>query len=121
MLVRDGIDAAVMTILQEYSEAAEETVGNAISAVTKETAKSLRNTAPKDTGEYAKGWTSKMEKRRMSAVGTVYNRKKPNLAHLLEHGHGPGRRGWRVAAVPHIAKAAAWAEEEMVRRLTQKL
>jgi hypothetical protein len=64
-------------------------------------AKDLRETSPKDTGEYAKGWAYRQE-----APGSyrVYNKKKPQLTHLLEHGHAK-RGGGRVEGRPHIKPA----------------
>lgn len=126
MAVNQNIGAAVMEILQDYAAEEAEVVEREVEAVTKATAKRLRETSPKSQKprtekRYFKGWTAKFERKRMQAAGTVYNKTKPGVAHLLESGHGPGRRGWRVQAFPHIAKAAAWAEDELMRRLTQNL
>ena len=126
MAVKQDLDAAVLKILQDYAEEEEETVAREVETVTKATAKLLRETSPQSKHprtekRYFKGWAAKFERQRMQAAGTVYNKTKPGVAHLLEFGHGPGKRGWRVRAVPHIAKAAAWAEEELMRRLVSKL
>lgn len=121
--VTTDLNAAVMRILQEYAGDAEAAVTETITAVTKQAAKRLRATSParKKGGVYAKSWQSKVEKSRNMAAGVVYNSKKPGLAHLLEHGHGPGKRGWRVAAKRHIAPVADWAEAEAVKKLVSKL
>ena len=94
-----------------------EEVGAAIEEAVKETARALatdlRETSPKDTGEYAKGWTARKEG---PGRYVVYNKKKPQLTPLLEHGHAK-RGGGRVEGRPHIKPA----EERHVPQLERKI
>ena len=100
---------AVRTYTEEVGEAIEEAVKETAQAL----AADLRETSPKDTGEYAKGWTA-----RKGGPGryVVYNKKKPQLTHLLEHGHAK-RGGGRVEGRPHIKPA----EERHIPQLERKI
>ena len=100
---------AVRTYTEEVGAAIEEAVKKTAQALTAD----LRETSPKDTGEYAKGWTAKKEG---PGRYVVYNKKKPQLTHLLEHGHAK-RGGGRVEGRPHIKPA----EERHVPQLERKI
>jgi len=96
-------------------------VSRAIDEAARETAKAmvadLRQTSPKDTGEYAKGWT-----RRKESPGSyrVYNKTKPQLTHILEHGHAK-RGGGRVEGRPHIKPAEDRHAPEFEKKVQQIL
>lgn len=102
----------------------------AIRAVAKETAQRIRTDASVKrglhrTGEYASGWTLKKKGGRGKIGGyVVYNRSKPGLTHLLEKGHviknAKGTYG-RTAGIPHIKPAESWSQQEIMRKLSQKL
>lgn len=100
---------AVRTYTEEVGEAIEEAVKETAQAL----ATDLRETSPKDTGEYAKGWTARKEG---PGRYVVYNKKKPQLTHLLEHGHAKAGGG-RVEGIPHIKPA----EERHVPQLERKI
>lgn len=121
MSVTTDIEAAVMEILEDYSGDVQEAVVSTVTGVTRQAARMLRKSSPERTGDYAKGWRGSIENTRTQVRGTVHNVKKPQIAHLLEKGHGPGKRGWRVDAIPHIGPVEAWASEEAVRRLRERL
>lgn len=113
----------IKKILDDYSAEASEEVKEAVKTVTKKTAKKVRQNAKSTfngTGAYAKGWTSKVEVDRMSATGTIYNKNKPWLAHLLENGHAK-RGGGRVAGRPHIKPAEEEAKKELVDEIERRL
>ena len=97
----DDLAGEIVLAVRTYTEE----VGAAIEEAVKETAQALaadlRETSPKDTGEYAKGWTARKEGQ---GRYVVYNKKKPQLTHLLEHGHAK-RGGGRVEGRPHIKPA----------------
>ena len=77
----------------------------------------LKQTSPKDTGKYAEGWTTgNYTWTALGAEITVYNAKKPGLAHLLENGHAK-RNGGRVTAKVHIKPV----EEEVGRELEKNI
>jgi len=67
----------------------------------------LKQTSPKLTGDYAGGWTSRLEDGDDGVGVIIYNSKKPWLTHLLEHGHLIKKTGGRTRAFPHIAPAQA--------------
>src|SRR5690606_2052022 len=79
----DDLAGEIVLAVKTYTEE----VGAAIEEAVKETARALaadlRETSPKKTGEYAKGWTARKEG---PGRYVVYNKKKPQLTHLLEHG-----------------------------------
>ena len=118
----------VRKFLDDYDNDVYAEVSEAIAEVAKETAQKLKK-ASRDmfgNGEYAKGWTYKVEKGRLKVGATVYG-KKPTyaLAHLLEFGHvtrnGTGRTFPRTPAHEHIAPINDWAQDEAVNRAVSKL
>lgn len=69
----------------------------------------LRNISPRKTGKFAESWAIHQESSALNAHATVYQAKKPGLAHLLEHGHanrGGGRTEGRhfMALVEEVTK-----------------
>lgn len=113
----DDLAGEIVLAVRTYTEE----VGAAIEEAVKETAQAmaadLRETSPKKTGEYAKGWTYRKE-----APGSyrVYNKKKPQLTHLLEHGHAK-RGGGRVEGRPHIKPAKERHIPQLERKIAQIL
>lgn len=107
-------------ILEEYGEKVKRISSEQVKEVAKEGAKKLKETSPKKTGDYAKGWTFK----KTNEGYVLYNKNAPGLTHLLENGHvvrnAKGTFG-RAPAYPHIAPVREWAEEELVKRLESKL
>lgn len=83
--------------LEEYTTEVEEGIKEASKEIADEAVKELRATSPKNTGKYSKGWTKKKE----GDGYIIYNKNKPGLTHLLEHGHAK-RGGGRVSGIPHI-------------------
>lgn len=96
----------VKEVLDEYASELKSQVEAAADATSKNTVKRLKQTSPKKSGDYAKGWSRK----KIEGGYVVYNRKKPRLTHLLENGHAAanqfGSLGFRVPAYPHIRPAA---------------
>ena len=92
-------------VLDGFSIELKSRVESAADKVSKNTAKRLKQTSPKKTGDYARGWSRK----KIEGGYVVYNRTKPRLTHLLEYGHALanqfGSLGRRVAAHPHIKPA----------------
>lgn len=88
--VRMGdLTSATKRALDETKTLTNESLKRAIDATAKETANKIRGKAPVKTRKYAPGWTSKAEKAGSGKYArTVYQRKKPQLSHLLQNGHG---------------------------------
>ncbi len=113
----DDLAGEIVLAVKTYTEE----VGAAIEEAVKETAQALaadlHETSPKDTGEYAKGWTARKEG---PGKYVVYNKKKPQLTHLLEHGHAK-RGGGRVEGRPHIKPAEERHAPQLERKIVQIL
>ncbi len=95
--------------LTNYSKEVSEGLEEAKVKTAKDVVKILRETSPKQTGAYAKGW-------RVTKVGTaqvIHNKTKYQLTHLLEHGHLKAIGG-RVGAKVHISPAEQQGIEQFV-------
>lgn len=94
-----GLDSLSESCLEAAKECASDCVEN------------IRTDSPSDSGDYRKGWV--MRKTKNGYV--VYNKTRPNLEMLLEHGHlitKGAAKGKRVPAKPHIYKNADDAREK---------
>lgn len=101
----DQLADEVMKGLTEYADLATEDLKQAVQDAGNTVKNQIKNTAPKDTGAYAKSWTvKKTNETADSLTVVVHSRNRYQLAHLLEFGHAK-RNGGRVAARPHIAPA----------------
>jgi hypothetical protein len=104
----DDVGTEIANIIQEYTEDVSKAIEEENKNISDEAVKELRNTSPKKTGEYAKGWT----KKKQGNGYVIYNKNKPSLTHLLEHGHAK-RGGGRVSGKPHIRPV----EEKAIKKL----
>ena len=119
-----GIDLerAVRDILQDYSVEVSKAAEKAVTEVSKEATKKLRQTSPKRSGKYGKGWASKVEKTPTTAEATVYGKTGTyQLAHLLEHGHARRGGGRKVDGIEHIKPVEDWAISEVEKRIREKV
>lgn len=117
----DGLSDAVMEQLKQYSIATQKEINAAAKEVGKACAKQLRRTSPKGQGEYAKGWTSTVAYESLDDVRVVvHNKAKPQIVHLLEHGHAKVNGG-RVPGIPHVAPAEENAAESFTRKVEEAL
>lgn len=84
-----SIEFQMDEILRTFNTELNERVEKVTRKVAQNTAKQLRSVSPKKPGggKYASGWTFKKDKQLMGSGYVVYNKSKPGLAHLLEHGH----------------------------------
>ncbi len=107
----------VMKGLEEYKDLAVDVLKKEVNAAGKLAKQKISQTAPRDTGRYAKSWAVKKTKETSNSIGvTVHSRNRYQLTHLLENGHAK-RGGGRVAGIPHIAPA----EEEAARSLEENI
>lgn len=107
------LEIAIERELAQYSEDVAEGLKREIKAVAKETVTDLKSTSPRDTGEYARGWTYKVEFENAQDIRVrIRNRTKPQLTHLLEYGHAK-TNGGRVQGKPHIRPAEQRAEKKL--------
>ena len=103
--------------LKEYADLATDDMKKSVRKAGNAVRKEISQSAPNDTGAYAKSWSVKKTKETSNSLEvTVHSKNRYQLAHLLEHGHAK-RGGGRVAARPHIAKA----EENAIDTLEQEI
>ena len=108
---------AMSKILAAYNNDVTEATRRLVKRAGNEARDRLRQTSPRDTGQYAEGWTAgQYTWTALGAEITVYNAKKPGLAHLLENGHAK-QNGGRAPAKIHIKPV----EEEVGRELEENI
>jgi len=119
---KESIEWAVKKYLENYNLDVVEAVTEVVPEVSKEAVKKLKAESPKGaTGEYAKGWTYKLDKGRLTTGATIYGKSGTyQLAHLLEHGHAK-RGGGRVSSIEHIKPVEEWLNDEIVDRTIERL
>ncbi len=115
----------IMDILQEYAGFCTDEMKESAVEVAKDAKKELKKRSPEGEGSrkghYKDGWTYSVGKDSAYSIGvTVHNKKKPGLAHLLEHGHAK-RGGGRVEGIKHIAPVETQVQEEYVKKLAERL
>lgn len=113
----ETISVQMRKILDAYEDRVENVYEVSVSRVSREAVQKLRNTSPKKSGSYARGWSLKKIKSRASVTDViVHNRTDYQLTHLLENGHvirnKKGEYG-RTRPIKHIAPVAEWAENEL--------
>lgn len=77
----------ITDILNEYSEDIQEGIIKAAEEVAKDGANKLKQTSPKNTGKYAKGWKVKTIKGNGYVKAHIHNSTNWQLTHLLEKPH----------------------------------
>lgn len=117
----DGLAEAISEILEEYQTDVQRGTKECVQKVAKAGVKALKQTSPRQTGEYAAGWTSEVKEGRLGATATLYNQDKPGLVHLLEHGHvtrnGTERTFNRTPAHVHVKPV----EEQLMADFEQQI
>jgi hypothetical protein len=117
----DKMTEEIQKGLQEYAELATSDMKKAVKKAGTTAKQEIQNNAPKDTGKYAKSWTSKTTKETNNALEvTVYSPSRYYLAHLLEYGHAK-RGGGRIAGKSHIAPAEEKAIDQLEQEIEKKL
>ena len=121
----ESIAVQVARILDEYDEQVQLVTNSAITHIARETVKRLKNTSPKKSGSYARGWSVKSLNKHGNIVNmVVHNRTDYQLTHLLENGHvirnKKGTYG-RAPGHPHIGPAEQWAIAELPAEIERRL
>jgi len=112
---------AINELLEEYSDMATDEMKSAVQKSAKFVKEEISANAPRQTGAYAKSWTSKKTEENSTSVQyTVYSKNKYQLAHLLENGHAL-RNGGRTKAYPHIAPAEEAGENYLENLIEEAL
>lgn len=101
----NNLAAEINKSLEEYKNLQTEQLKKAVRKAGSAVKNQIQNTAPKDTGEYAKSWRVTKTGETSNRLNLVVNSKdRYQLTHLLEYGHAK-RGGGRVAAKPHLEAA----------------
>ena len=118
----DKIAEVIGDVLEDYVTEITEDVNEAALTAGKQGRSELRQTSPKRTGQYARGWDTltTQDPINKALTVTVYNAKMPQLTHLLENGHAK-RGGGRVNGIPHIRPAEQNAVNEFVRLVKEAI
>lgn len=113
----DGLADAVAKELADYNQDVTDGVKKEVKQVAKEVVQELKQTSPRHTGKYAKGWGEKTEYESAEDIRvTVHNEKHYQLTHLLEYGHAK-QNGGRVNGTPHIRPAEQEAEKKLIKKV----
>lgn len=113
--------ATIEQDLRLYSDEITKKIKAEAKILAKECADDIRMNAAmrglKVTGKYIKGWTSrKAFENSLEVRYVVYNRSKPGLTHLLEHGHAGPKP---AKAYPHIKEAEDIASRYFEKRIKE--
>lgn len=114
-----NLETEIAKILTKYGDEVAENIQKVTKELAQKGAKAVKQNAKSDfkgTGKYAAGWTSQAKEGRYSSQGIIYNRAKPGLPHLLEHGHAK-RGGGRTDGREHIAPV----EQEVIRSFEEAI
>lgn len=114
-----NLETEIAKILTKYGDEVAENIQKVAKEIARKGAKAVKQNAQSDfngTGKYAAGWTSQVKEGRYSSQGIIYNRAKPGLPHLLEHGHAK-RGGGRTDGRVHIAPV----EQEVIRSFEEAI
>lgn len=115
----EALEIELKTILNKYSKDVQEDIKAVTTKLGEITAAKLKARSPKNTGEYASGWTPKKKSLRNGTSVVVYNATRASLTHLLEKGHATRNKASRVPAQVHIRPVEEEANKEYVKRLKE--
>lgn len=121
----DLITDQIAKIFDEYDRDMKRKVNNSVDKVGKEAVQKLKDTSPKKTGDYAKGWKIKRERGRNGINDvTIHNATEYRLTHLLENGHvirnKKGTYG-RTSGRKHIKPVEEYFNSEVVDEIEREL
>ncbi len=103
-------------ILNEYSKDIQEGITEKAISVAKKGADELKQTSPKRTGKYRKGWRVKTQKGYGYVNCTIHNATDYQLTHLLEKPHAT-RNGGKTKPKVHIAPVEEKCNQEYQREV----
>ena len=119
-MMTESIEAQLGAILDEYEKLTDDVVERSSRKTARDAVQDLKNTSPRQSGDYASGWATKKQGKGM----VVYNRKAPGLTHLLENGHVIRNKYGvfgRAPAHKHIAPVADEASSEFEQNVRREL
>lgn len=107
-------------LLTMYGDEARNAIQEEVIDVAKEASKKLKSAGSFNGKKYRKGWTSKVDNKRVTIRAFAYNKNHYQLTHLLEFGHAK-QNGGRTRAFEHISPVNDWAQSELVKRIKERL
>ncbi len=119
-MATQNLSKAVDEIFRQYVGVVEEGVDEALKETADEAVEMLEQTSPRDTGDYAKGWTVDKQ----NAQYVVHNSTDYQLTHLLENGHDVVVNGKKVGyskPKKHIKQVERFVQDEVVKKVEEKL
>lgn len=103
--------------LIEYDQNVADEIKTIVDDVAQEGADELKQSSPKLTGSYRRGWRKKQTYAdTRTKRNTVFNKTDYQITHLLEYGHA-SRNGGRVKPSVHIKPV----EEKMITELQERI
>nr|DAL97482.1 MAG TPA: putative tail component [Caudoviricetes sp.] len=107
-----------MRELEEYASVTTENVKKGTKKIAKKAVLELQANSPKNTGDYAKSWKSKITNETSHSItSTIYaGDGQYRLTHLLEKGHAK-RGGGRVEGTPHIAPVEKMCRDQLMEEI----
>lgn len=118
------LEAMFNQVVNSFKEEINEALEEACNEVAHEAEEKLHETSPARSGDYAKGWTVERIPGRSTPAYEVKNATHYRLTHLLENGHDivvNGKKYGRVKPHKHIKQVERWCQEELPKRLEEKL
>ena len=114
----DQLSQVISDSLSTYTDNIVKSIDISSIKVAKEAVKELKQTSPKKSGDYAKSWRRKTDKKSgQPDTQTIYVASPHyRLTHLLEKGHAKVGGG-RVQAIPHIGPA----EDKVIDTFTREV
>lgn len=118
----DQLAGEIAEALSAYSQDVVEKVNVSSEKVGKAAVQKLKQTSPKDSGDYAKSWRMKTERLFGQPDTRIIHVAAPDyrLAHLLEYGHAKAGGG-RVSAKPHIRPAEREVIEQFAKEVEEAI
>lgn len=114
----DSMADEIMRELEEYASVTTENVKKGTKKIAKKAVLELQANSPKNTGDYAKSWKSKITNETSHSItSTIYaGDGQYRLTHLLEKGHAK-RGGGRVEGTPHIAPVEKMCRDQLMEEI----
>lgn len=117
----DGFAQAIEQILAEYGDGCQGVLMSVLPEVADEACKKVKNAGKSEWTVYNDGWTVDSGKTgKFSVNATVHNATRYQLTHLLEYSH-PMPQGGSSKAYPHIAPVNDWVQDEVIKKVEEKL
>ncbi|TDX52141.1 HK97 gp10 family phage protein [Orenia marismortui] len=108
--------ATITEEVKKYTNDVQQGIKKEVKSTATKVKKEIKDKSPRDTGEYADGWSRRTSTRGGQVEVTIYNKDKPQLTHLLEFGHAL-KDGGRVDGTPHIRVGYENNINEMLRNI----